>query len=219
MSRRGPIIAAAVAVALAVIAVVVLVLPKMGQVSDTKDQLEQAKVQEDSLRATLQSLQDAEASAPQTKQEIQQLDNQVPPTADLPALIRLLRQAADSAAVDFFTVTPGTPAADTTGSFSVIPSSITVTGKYFSLDEFLFRLETLPRAAKVTNVSITPAGETSEGATGGTPTLTMTLSVEFYTTDSSAGPGSNPGPATGTGTATGGGTTPTPAASPTLPAT
>ena len=40
------------------------------------------------------------------------IEDQVPPTVDLPALFRLLQAAADRAAVDFFSFTPGTPAPD-----------------------------------------------------------------------------------------------------------
>ena len=60
-------------------------------------------------------------------------------------------------------------------------------------DAALFRLETLPRAAKVTNVSISPGGGTeTTTTTTGPQSLSMQLSVNFYTTDTSAGPGSQP---------------------------
>jgi len=198
--RRGPVIAAAVAVVVAVLLVLLLVMPKMSQVKDTKDQLVTAQMQEDSLNAELKSLQEAQANAPQTKEQIQKLASEVPPTVDLPGLIGLLQEVRDRSAVDFFAFSPGSPTADVSGQFSVLPTTITVTGRYFSLEEFLFRLETLSRAAKVTAVSITPAGTTE--TTGTALSLTMNLTVEFYTTDTSAGPGSIPGPTTGGAVAT-----------------
>ena len=199
MSRRGPIIAGAIIAVVAVLAVFFLVLPKMNEVTKARDELASAEAQETALRAQLASLKEAQANAPQVKAQIAKLSNEVPPTADLPALIRLLTAAADGSAVDFFTVAPGNPQLDPTGSFSSIPTSMSVTGGYFALDQFLFRLETLPRAAKVTNVSITPSG--GAGAPGVTATnlLSMQLAVEFYTTDASAGPGSSPGPTSGGG--------------------
>ena len=200
MRRRGPVIAAAVAVVVAVLLVLLLVMPKMSQVKDTKDQLVTAQMQEDSLNAELKSLQEAQANAPQTKEQIQKLASEVPPTVDLPGLIGLLQEVRDRSAVDFFAFSPGSPTADVSGQFSVLPTTITVTGRYFSLEEFLFRLETLSRAAKVTAVSITPAGTTE--TTGTALSLTMNLTVEFYTTDTSAGPGSIPGPTTGGAVAT-----------------
>ena len=192
MSRRGPIIAGAIIAVVAVLAVFFLVLPKMSEVTKARDELASAEAQETALRAQLASLKEAQANAPQVKAQIAKLSNEVPPTADLPALIRLLTAAADGSAVDFFTVAPGNPQLDPTGSFSTIQTAISVTGGYFALDQFLFRLETLPRAAKVTSVSITPGGAAPIGSTANS--LSMQLGVEFYTTDTSAGPGSAPGP-------------------------
>jgi Tfp pilus assembly protein PilO len=194
VSRRGPIIAGAIIAVVAVLAVFFLVLPKMNEVSKTQEDLATAEAQETALRAQLASLKEAQANAPQVKAKIAELSNEVPPTADLPALIRLLTAAADGSGVDFFTVAPGNPVLDPAGAFSTIPTSISVTGGYFALDQFLFRLESLPRAAKVTSVAITP-GTAPPGST--TSSLSMQLSVEFYTTDTSAGPGSAPGPSEG----------------------
>ena len=192
MSRRGPIIAGAIVAVVAVLAVFFLVLPKMNEVTKARDELATAEAHETALRAQLASLKEAQANAPQVKAQIAKLSNEVPTTADLPALIRLLTAAADGSAVDFFTVAPGNPQLDPTGSFSTIQTAISVTGGYFALDQFLFRLETLPRAAKVTSVSITPGGAAPIGSTANS--LSMQLGVEFYTTDTSAGPGSAPGP-------------------------
>src|SRR6266498_2738496 len=195
MSRRGPIIAGVIIAVVAVLLKNNLVLPKMNEVSKTQEDVAAAEAQETALRAQLASLKEAQANAPQVKAKIAELSNEVPPTADLPALIRLLTAAADGAAVDFFTVAPGTPQLDPTGAFSSIPTTISVTGGYFSLDNFLFRLESLPRAAKVTSVSITPGGAAPPGSA--VNALSMQLSVEFFTTDTSAGPGSAPGPSEG----------------------
>ncbi len=193
MNRRAPIIAGVAFAVVAVLAVMFLVLPKMREVSGTQEQLAEAETIQSGLRNQLASLREAEAQAPDVRAQIAQLANQVPPTADLPALLRLLTQAADGSAVDFLTVSPQNPIADASGQFSTIPTSISVTGGYFALDGFLFRLETLPRAAKVLSISVSPGGATPITATGAV-NLSMQLSVQFYTTDTSAGPGSQPGP-------------------------
>jgi hypothetical protein len=62
-----------------------------------------------------------------------------------------------------------------------------VTGGFFAVDEFLFRLETLPRQMKVINLTVGAGPE-------GLPQLQISMSAEAYTTDTSAGPGSIPGP-------------------------
>jgi Tfp pilus assembly protein PilO len=200
VSRRGPLIAAGAFALVAILTVVLLVLPKMGEVGETQDELEAAQDQELTLEVQLAALQDAQAQAPETEEQIALIEDQVPPTADLPELFRLLQDAADRAAVDFFSFSPGTPAAS--GAFSVIGSQITVTGSYFALDEFLFLMETLPRAAKVISITLSPfsAAEEASPTTSGS-TLQMLMTVEFYTTDASAGPASVPGPTAGAGTA------------------
>lgn len=200
MNRRAPIIAGVISAAVALLAVLLLVLPKMSDVSTTEEELQSAEDQEVALAAQLDALQDAEAAAPKTEQEIGAIEEQVPPTANLPSLFRLLQGAADRSAVDFFSFSPGTPAPNAGGTYSSIASQVTVTGGYFAIDEFLFLLETLPRAAKVTTLAVTPSGASTGGTTLSTSNLQLQVTVEFYTTDVSAGPGSIPGPSETTGT-------------------
>lgn len=197
MNRRAPIVAAAIAVVVALLLVFLLVLPKMREVGEAEDQLQAAQDQEIALAAELRALQQAQEQAPETEQEIAAIDDAIPPTADLPALFRLLDSAASRAAVDFFSFTPGTPVVDPTSQYSTISSQVTVTGGYFAIDEFLFLLETLPRAAKVTTIAVTGTSTTEEITTS---SLQLQMTVEFFTTDTSAGPGSIPGPSVGTTT-------------------
>ena len=196
MNQRAPIIAGAILL-VALLAVFLMVLPKMSEVGETEDQLQHAQDQEINLAAQLNALEDAQAAAPETELEIAAIDAQVPQTADLPRLFRELQGAADRAAVDFFSFTPGTPVPNLTGSYSTIASQITVSGGYFAIDQFLFLLETLQRAAKVTTLAVTPSAGGEETTTTSTSTLQLQITVEFYTTDSSAGPGSIPGPTEG----------------------
>jgi len=197
VSGRAPIIAGAVVLVVAVLAVFLLVLPKMNEVGETEDRLQEAEDREINLTAQLNALEDAEAAAPETELQIAAIDAQVPPTTELPSLFRLLQGAADRAAVDFFSFTPGAPVANVTGSYSTIESQITVSGGYFAIDQFLFLLETLQRAAKVTTLAVTPYAGGEGTTTTSTSNLQLQITVEFYTTDSSAGPGSIPGPTEG----------------------
>lgn len=196
MRARGPLVAGIVSGVVALLLVVLVVLPKMSEVGKARDDVQTAQDQEVTLQAQLRALQDAQAAAPKTEEEIRALEDKVPSTVDLPGLFRLLQSAADRSAVDFFQFSPGSPVPDATAAFSVVSSQIVITGNYFTLQEFLYNLETLPRAAKVMSVAVSPAGAaTTEGTTVTTTAgrLQMQITVEFYTTDSSAGPGSSPG--------------------------
>jgi Tfp pilus assembly protein PilO len=198
VNQRGPLIAGAVTAVLAILLVMFLVLPKMHQVTEAKDELSQAQDQEQELRLQLAQLEQAQREAPEATREIRTIDNEVPPTTDEEGLVLLASGAADRAGVDLNTLAPSAPTPSADGSFSIIPTQMIIGGSYFGLEEFLYNLESLPRAAKVTTLSIATntTGSTTEGSTTTTVTdsLTMTITVEFYTTDLSAGPGSDPGP-------------------------
>jgi Tfp pilus assembly protein PilO len=214
--RRGPIIAAVVAALVAVLALVFLLLPRISAVGKRSDDLTAAQQQQQSLEAELQSLKGDKQEAKVIKKQLNRLQTKVPPTAELPSFIRLLQDAADASAVDFMSVSPGSPAVVVPG-ISTITNQINVLGSFFSVEEFLFKLETLPRAVRVTSITV--------GNGGNQPgQLSLTMTGEIYTTDTSAGPGSVPGstPATPAAPAPGStsgptpsGSSPTPTATPT----
>lgn len=186
MNRRAPIVVIAASVAMALLLVVFLALPKRSQVSERELELQSEQDREQSLRIELAQLEEARDRAEQVQRELNRLKTEVPPTADLPSLIRLLENTADQSAVSFMSVTPGAPSAAAAGGYSIIPTQINVVGGFFSVDEFLFRLETLPRALKVMQIAV--------GVGEGGDELSLTMTAEVYTTDTSAGPGSIPGP-------------------------
>ena len=195
VGKRAPIIAGVIMLVIAVLAFLLIVNPKRAQVSEAEGALADAQSQELTKVAQRASLQQAEAAAPANRKIIRQVEQQLPPTADPQGFILLLKNAAVKAGVDLSQESIGTPTAGESG-VTIIPIAVTLSGTYFSLDEYLFQLETLPRAAKVVDVSLAP---TSEGATTVSGTLSMQASIELYTTDISAGPGSDPGPTESTG--------------------
>ena len=173
------------------LAFLLIVNPKRAEVADAQSQLEAAQSEELTKVAQRASLQQAEAEAPANRKIIRQVEQQLPPTADPQGFILLLENAAAKAGVDLTQESIQSPTASETG-VTTIPINVTLSGTYFSLDEYLFQLETLPRAAKVTSVSIA-SGATGD-ATTVSGTLIMQVTIELYTTDVSAGPGSDPGP-------------------------
>ena len=184
MNRKPALIAALVGAVLSVVLVVGLITPKAGQVKAKQKDIHEAQQQQASLQAQLEQLQAAAKDAPKDRKKLAVLKAEIPPTADLPGLIRLLNTSADRSGVDFQTIAPGQPTA--AGSYSVIPVQVTVIGGFFAVDQYLYLLETLPRVSKVTAVAIAPGPN-------GLPQLTVNLTANFYTTDASAGPGSIPG--------------------------
>jgi Tfp pilus assembly protein PilO len=191
LKGRGPLVAGVAGAVLILLLVVGLIMPKAGQIQSRQRQLLQAKQQQGLLTVQLEQLRAVAADAPKNERKLAQLQRAVPDLADLPGMIRLLNGAARDADVDFMTVAPGNPATVPGATVSTIPTQITVLGRYFAVDEFLRRLENLPRVSKVTNIAVNPGP-------GGVPQLQMNLTAEFYTTDLSTGPGSQPGHTAGT---------------------
>ena len=188
--KRAPIIAGVAVAIVAILVFLLLVNPKRAEVSAAQAELDKAQSEQSTLTSQLGSLKDAEAAAPENRKIIRQAEQQVPPTADPQGFILLLSKAAETSGCDLSTTSIGTPTADPVLGFSIIPISMTLSGGYFSLDQFLFQIETLPRAGKVQTITLAPLD--SAGTTFGS--LSMQVTMELYTTDLNAGPGSDPGP-------------------------
>ena len=120
---------------------------------------------------------------------IANVHKRIPPIADEPGLIQLLNGAAVSAGIELVSLTPSNPVFDSTTGLSTIAVAVSATGSYFDITHFMYNIETLPRAAVVTTLSLAPVDQTSVE-----PVLTMSATVNTFTSDSSAGPGSEPGP-------------------------
>jgi Tfp pilus assembly protein PilO len=178
-----------IAAAVSLFLIVFLVMPKMSSVKEHQKQLDQAEQDGQQLAAQVAALLQAKHDAASVQRQVHALDQQIPTTAALSRLITQMKRAADLAAVDFVQISPGTPVSGTTG-FSTIPTQINATGSYSTVTEFLYRLESMPRAVKVTNITLGPGPD-------GAPQLSLQLTANVFTTDISAGPGSQPGPTAG----------------------
>jgi Tfp pilus assembly protein PilO len=186
MNRKPALISAAVGVGVILIMLVGLISPKASQVRNKQKEIQGATQEQTTLQTQLEQLQAAQKDAPKDRKRLAALATQIPPSADLPGLIRLLDGTADKAGVDFASIAPGQPTPE--GDITTIPVQITVKGTFFAVDQYLYLLEKLPRVSKVTTLTVTPIDQTINP-----PQLQVALSANFYTTDTSAGPGSIPG--------------------------
>jgi Tfp pilus assembly protein PilO len=191
--KRAPYVVALVAVVVAVLLIVVLILPKLGQISDAKKKLDAARTAQSNLESLKNALNDAKNQAPEAQAQIDKVQHLIPPTADLPGLVLLLRNAADEAGLTYVTITPSTPQLDAANNISTISVTVVGEGSYFALTNYLYHIETLPRAAKILSTGVTSGTATTSTSKS---TLTMTTTLQVFTTDTSAGPGSSPGPQT-----------------------
>lgn len=188
---RAPLFAALGAVAIAILLIVLLVVPKMGQVSTAQEELDAARTEERTLTTQKAALEDIRDEAPENRRIIEEVRRKIPPTADEPGLLLLINNAALDAGLDLTTLAPSPPVFEETAGLSVILLSMSAVGTYNETTQFSYEIETLPRAAKITSMSLTPTGNEDEA---GNVLLTITLQIQAYTSDTDAGPGSSPGP-------------------------
>jgi Tfp pilus assembly protein PilO len=188
-NQRAPLFVLIGGVVLAVLLIFFLVLPEMGKVSKAKDDLASAQAKQQTLTVQQRALEDTKANAAQNHKTIQEVHHKIPPTADEPGLLLLVNGAMLDSGLDLTNISPSTPTFDQTTGLSTITLAVTATGTYSDVTAFAYRIETLPRAAKITSLTLTPGATTTTGS----PLLAMSATIEAYTSDTSAGPGSEPG--------------------------
>ncbi len=187
-STRAPLLAAAGVVAVTVLLFLLLVVPKIGQVSAAREELATAQAEQQTLESRKGALEDLKAKADENRAAIDDVANRIPPTADESGLILLIHNAALNAGLDLVTLSPTPPALDQASGLSVIVMSMTASGTYNEVTQFAYAIETLPRAAQITSVSLSP---TDVADSLGQPELTATLQINAYTTDTGEASGTS----------------------------
>src|SRR5688500_6137087 len=140
--RRAIIVAGAGAGILALLLIVLLVLPKMGEFTEAEEELADTTAEQAVLQARVNAMEQARDEAPENEASIRRIQGLVPPTAELSAVIVLLRSSAAVAGVDVLSLTPAPPIASTTGDFSTISGSASVECSYFAMVKYLHEIET-----------------------------------------------------------------------------
>ena len=204
--KRGPLIVGVAVAAVVLLVAFFFVLPKMGQVKDANASLQEAQAQQGTLGAQLAALKQSQTDAPKNREIIRKVQEAIPATVDQQGFVLLVQNAAVESSIDLVTITPTTPVYDPASGLSTVTNAFSVSGSYFALTQFIFKIETLPRASKITAITIVPAPTDTNPSL-----LTLTANIDTYTSDSSAGPGSAPGPTSGAATTP---TTPAAGASP-----
>jgi Tfp pilus assembly protein PilO len=197
--------------------------PTSSDLNDTRDEVATAERQQQELENSIRRLKELSANQTQQEADLRTLRAAIPPTPDLGAFILQANEIATASGIDWLSISPSPPAANTSGANSTIALSIQVDGGFFQVLDYLNRLEDLDRLVIVDDVSVSSGGEGAGGAStggttggsestfdsgeGGAPTLSVTLTGRMFT--GQAAPAAGTG---GTATAGGGTTTPSPTA-------
>ena len=175
-----------------------LISPQRSQVAELRDQATTQQATNDAIRLRTQQLKAQFASLPQRRAQLVEIQQQMPATPDLSALVRQLSTVAADAGVSVDSVAPGQPqplagaaAGAGTGTSSTgtgsgtaglqaIALTTVVKGGYPDLTLFLQKLQgSMPRAYLVENLSLKPGEAANDATTSGT-SLTMTVTGKVF---------------------------------------
>ncbi len=216
MKRNNVIVIGAVAV-VAIIALwyVFLYSPLNDDLSSAQAETATAQKQTQDLQATLAQLQSVKNSLPEKQALLNKLDKAVPKNPDLAEFIVQANDIADQAGIEFLSIAPGTPAAGT-GGVSQISLTITLSGSFFQLQDYLQSLESLDRLVVIDALNVAGSSASAgsgDAATSSGTTLAVTLTGKMFTraapTAGGAGGTTTPGASTSTTTTPAGSTSST----------
>ena len=191
MRARGKeiyIITAVVAIVLIVAWYFLLFSPAQRKISDLDTQVQSAQSALDMANQEVVKLESYKKTAPQSRAEIVRLGKMLPESEGIPGLIIELTKTAEASGVSVTSIARGTT---TAGSpFGIQTLTIQVGGRYFDVEDFLYRLEeyvafrnasfrVTGRLLQVTQ--LTMQGVTStETTTSGSPPLAVTVGLNAY---------------------------------------
>jgi type IV pilus assembly protein PilO len=170
-----------------------LVSPKRSEAADLNSQAAAQITQNLQLQNALSMLKSQAQGLPKQQARLAAVAAKIPDNPALPALVRALTTASAAAGIELVSVTPTAPTAVTgaatpaaapvagakaaaprrsVGQLSNIQLTLSVAGDYFSVEEFLANLEKLPRAMRVTGVTMAPGSNPLKAPAGGTAAST-----------------------------------------------
>jgi type IV pilus assembly protein PilO len=140
-SRRWEvyIIAAVIAVVVVVAWYFVLLSPVRQKISTLDTQVQSEQLQKQTAEETLHRLEQYKKTAPQSRADLVRLSKMLPQELGIPSLIVEVTATAKASGLDFWAITPSATASGT--PFSVQPLNLVFHGRYFDIEDFLYRLE------------------------------------------------------------------------------
>jgi type IV pilus assembly protein PilO len=185
--REIYIITAVVAVVLIVAWYFLLLSPTRTKLSDLDSQVQAQQAALATAKQEVARLESYKKTAPQSRAEIVRLGKMLPESEGIPSLIIELTRTADASGVDLNSIArgatqPGTP-------FGLQSVSLQVTGRFFDIEDFLYRLESYVafrnESFRVTGrllevKTLTIAGAATTTASTSSPPLTVTVELNAY---------------------------------------
>ena len=208
--------------------------PGAAKLAAVKDDVKRTQDEVAALTAKLTELQTLKANEKELREEFERLEHALPVEPAVSDFILDVQDAADQAGIDFLSIAPAVPAApasaapaapaapaptegekaeeSATTTTPAIPPlqsikvALTADGKFFTIEEFVAKMEKLERALRVDTFTLSAGGSGSNGEgtepvqVGGSPKMSLTINLQIFmnrpATPAAPATGSTGGPAT-----------------------
>jgi len=185
--REVYIITAVVAVVLIVAWYFLLLSPTRTKLNDLDSQIQQQQTALATAKQDVARLESYKKTAPQSRAEIVRLGKMLPESEGIPSLIIELTRTTDASGVELNSITRGAIATGT--PFGLQTVTLQVTGRFFDVEDFLYRLESYVafrnasfrvtgRLLEVKTLTLTGGTATTTSST--VPPLTVTVELNAY---------------------------------------
>jgi Tfp pilus assembly protein PilO len=158
VNRRVLIVSAVASLAMVGLWYLFLWSPRQSELRTERARTAAALAQKATLETRLGQLQDLKKREPLRRAQLERLRIAIPDRADLAAFILDANSAADDAGIDFLSITPSAPSAATQTAPGTVGLSMTVSGPYSDVLDYLTKLQDLPRIVVVDTLNLAPAG-------------------------------------------------------------
>jgi Pilus assembly protein, PilO len=213
MTRRQELVLAAVAALLVLVAATFLLIrPTRQATAQAEADRNAAAGESQSLRDQIKALEALQPREAELRAQASQAGAEFPATPALPGLVDALQDAASLAGVELASVAPQTPKTSTaTPQLAEIATTVSVSGGYFEIQDFLVRLENLvkgsdpgrvpPRSVLVRSVNLTggqdnATGDSAAAADAAAPADQLKGSIELLVFQLAQSSGASSTPAT-----------------------
>lgn len=176
MNRRNALIAAGASLAVMLLWFVALWSPRSNAISEANERAQLAQQQQDDLRVRIARLKAAQRDEPAKRAKAEMLRAAIPDEPNLAQFILDTNDAATRSGIDFLSIAPTPPAAGVGAGPATIALTMSVSGGYFQVLDFLNRLESMPRLVVVKEITVGGRNETGR--------LSVALTATMFTSQS-----------------------------------
>jgi Tfp pilus assembly protein PilO len=150
----------------------VLVAPQILRLGALGVEEQTAMTELNNSKATYSQLEELKRSSRKTDNELLRLDQKAPDSgAELPALLVQIEDISTKSGIGFMSIKPSNPVQKT--NFQEVPMEIQINAYFFSLMDFIYRVEKLQRIINITGIDI------KEGKDG-LPNIEVVITAKAY---------------------------------------